>query len=86
MFPLLCGRMSQENIATGLRFLIKEGADICRFLKWSTIILLYGKGCKCLIRKRFFSRFVLKAMIVISLLLVLCCLMKRGLKRIMLIW
>ena len=31
--PLLCGRMSQENIATGLRYLIKEGVDICRFLK-----------------------------------------------------
>jgi len=33
MFLLLCGRMSQENIATGLRYLIKEGVDICRFLK-----------------------------------------------------
>lgn len=31
MFLLLCGRMSQENIATGLRYLIKEGVDICRF-------------------------------------------------------
>lgn len=48
--------------------------------------LLYGKGCRCLIRNRFFGRFVLKDTIVISLLLVLCCSMKRGLKRIMLTW
>ena len=44
MFLLLCGRMSQENIATGLRYLIKEGGDICRFLEMAYNHFVIRKG------------------------------------------